>query len=128
VLKHFLVQFEICAEHNGWTVDEKAAQLKCCLTDEASLLVWDTGKPTEVSYSQLTEKLRRRYGFMDQQEKFEAELRARRQGKGESLAELCQDIRCLMIKAYPGQDETTIYQRPAKEHFLTAMSDRVLAS
>jgi hypothetical protein len=89
----FLAQFDICATHNGWNNDEKLAHLKCSLTEHAAQLIWDSGNPAEIGFGDLIEKLRRRYGSLDQQEKFQAELRARRRRNGESLAELCQDIR-----------------------------------
>ena len=127
-METFLAQFQICAEHNEWSEVEKASQLKCCIVDEAGSLVWDSGKPGEVTYSELVEKLRRRYGFLDQQEKFEAELRARKQGVKETLAELYQEIRCMMLKAYPGENSSFLYERTAKEFFLGAMKDRQMAS
>jgi hypothetical protein len=46
----FLAQFQICAEHNGWSETEKASQLKCCVIDEAGSLVWDSGKPGDVTF------------------------------------------------------------------------------
>lgn len=88
----FLAQFDICAAYNGWTDKDKAAHLKCCLTGVAGQLLWDTGRPDALTYSELREKLRRRFGSDDQQEKFQAELRARRRRKGETLAELYQDV------------------------------------
>jgi hypothetical protein len=83
-IETFLAQFQICAQHNHWSDAEKASQLKCCLIDDAGQLVWDSGRPEEITYDELIEKLRRQYGFLDQPEKFEAELRARRRGKDES--------------------------------------------
>jgi transposase InsO family protein/predicted aspartyl protease len=120
----YLAQFAICATHNGWTEDEKLAHLKCSLADHAAQLLWDSGNPAEISYDDLVEKLRRRYGSLDQQEKFQAELRARRRHNGESLAELCQDIRRMMTRAYPGEGMSPICGQIAKEHFLTALDDR----
>jgi len=124
----FLAQFEVCADVNKWTELEKAAQLKCCLVDEAGTLIWDSGDSATVTYKGLIEKLQRRYGFSEQQEKFEVELRARRQKDGESIAELYQDVKCMMIKAYPGESSSALYERSAKEYFLTAMRDRRMAA
>ena len=59
-----------------------------------------------MSYQELRDKLQRRFGSDDQQEKFQAELRARRRRKGETLAELCQDVQRLMTMAYPGEGVT----------------------
>jgi len=124
----FLAQFEVCAEVNNWSVTEKAAQLKCCLIDEAGTLIWDSGNPAAVTYTDLVDRLQRRYGYSEQQEKFEVELRARRQGEQETLAELYQDIKCKMIKAYPGESTSALYDRTAREFFLAAMKDRKMAS
>ena len=107
---------------------EKAAQLKCAVIDEAGQLIWDSKDPGLISHKELVEKLRRRYGSMDQQEKYEAELRARRRRDGETLAELYQDIRCMMVKAYPGEGSSPLYERTAKEYFYAALRDRMLAS
>jgi len=126
-VESFLAQFEVCAGANRWTDSQKAVQMKCCLTEEAALLVWDSGDPGAMTYKQLIEKLQRRYGFADQQERFEVELRARCQGENESIAELYQDIKCKMIQAYPGESQSTLYQRSAKEYFLSALKDRKMA-
>jgi len=124
----FMAQFAICASHNHWSDAEKTAQLKCCIVDEAASVIWDSGNAEEVTYGELMEKLQRRYGCLDQQEKYEAELRARRRREKETLPELYQDIRCMMVKAYPGQTSSPLYERTAKEHFLAALKDRELAS
>ena len=122
----FLAQFDICAAYNGWTDKDKAAHLKCCLTGVAGQLLWDTGRPDALTYSELREKLRRRFGSDDQQEKFQAELRARRRRKGETLAELYQDVRRLMTLAYPGEGSSSLCEQIAKDYFIAALGDRDL--
>ena len=122
----FLAQFDICAEYNDWTSKDKAAQLKCCLTGVAGQLIWDSGQPEALTFGDLSEKLRRRFGSQDQQEKFQAELRARRRRQGESLAELYQDIRRLMTMAYPGEGTSSLCEQIAKDHFIAALADRGL--
>jgi len=54
----------------------------------AGQLLWDTRPPDELTYYEVREKLRRRFGSDDKQEKFQAELRARRRRRGKTLAEL----------------------------------------
>jgi len=110
----FLAQFKLCASANQWTEAERAVQMMCCLTDEAATLVWDSGDPDSLTYDDMVSKLQRRHGSCDQQEKFEVELRARRQGEKEDIAELYQDITCKMIKAYPGESSSALYRRSAK--------------
>ena len=55
----FLAQFDICCSSNSWNDEDKAAHLKCCLTGVAGQLLWDNGRPDEVTYCELREKLRR---------------------------------------------------------------------
>ena len=122
----FLAQLDICAEYNDWTSVDKAAHLKCCLTGVAGQLIWDSGQPDMLTFEELSEKLRRRFGSQDQQEKFQAELGARRRRRGESLAELYQDIRRLMTMAYPGEGTSSLCEQIAKDHFISALADRSL--
>ena len=51
--------------------------------------------------SNLFLKLNRRFGEDSQSECFRAKLKVRKQGKDESLSSLMQDIRRMMILAYP---------------------------
>jgi len=104
----------------------QAAHLKCCLTGVADQLLWDTGRPDELAYCELREKLRRRFGSDDQQEKFQAELRARRRRRGETLAELYQDVRRLMTLAYPGEGTSSICEQIAKDYSFASLGDRDL--
>ena len=120
----FIAQFTVCAEHNRWSETEKAAQLKCCLTEDAGQLVWDSGSPADITYAELAEKLKRRYGSLDQQERYKAQLRARRRSAGEPLAKIYQDIRGLMTRAYPGQSTSDMGEQMARDHFLTALNDK----
>ena len=122
----FLAQFDICAEYNEWSDNDKAAHLKCCLVGAADQLIWDSGRAGVLSYGELRDKLRRRFGSQDQQEKFQAELRARRRRRGETLAELYQDVRRLMTLAYPGEGTSSLCEQIAKDHFIAALGDRDL--
>ena len=122
----FITQFRICATHNKWSEAEKTAQLKCSLIEDAGQLIWDSGRPDEITYEELMEKLRRRYGSVDQHEKYKAQLRARRRSPGESLARVYQDIRGLMTRAYPGQATSDMGEQMALDHFLSALNDKHL--
>jgi len=70
----FLAQFDICSEYNCWTERDKSVHLKYCV-GTAGQLLWDTGCPGALTYSELRDKLRRRFGSDDQQEKFQTTLR-----------------------------------------------------
>jgi len=90
----------------------------------AGQLLWDTGRPDELTYSELREKLRRRFGSDDQQEKFQAELRARRRRRGETLAKLYQNVRRLVTLAYPGEVMSSLCEQIAKDYFIASIGDR----
>jgi len=56
------------------------------------------------------------------EEKFQSELRCHQRNKSESLRELAQDIRRLMILAYPGE-KFTLSEHIARDAFLSALAD-----
>ena len=124
----FIRQFEVVSKHNRWSKSEMAAQLMCSLIDDAGRLIWNSGNTDDVTYDDLVEKLRRLYGSLDQQVKFEAELFARRRRTDEPLAELYQDIRCLMLKAYPNDVTTDMGRRVAVEQFLKSLQDPAMST
>ena len=115
----FLVQFDNCAQFNRWSESEKLHYLRWSLKGNAAQVLWGAN---EVSFRKLVSRLRSRFGSADMEEKFQAELQCRRRRSGESLRELAQDIRRLMMLSYPG-DRSVMAERLAKEHFLTALED-----
>src|SRR5688572_15332740 len=125
-LESFLVQFEVCATHNKWTASDRADYLRCSLEKAATQLLWDFGAQPSVSYEELVERLRQRYGTEGQAETFRAQLYYRRQRPEENLSDLLHEIRRLVVLAYPvPSNETT--QIIAKDSFLEAMRDRELS-
>ena len=118
----FLVKFEDAAEHNDWDAKSKASHLKSCLTGDAGYLIWETKGAT---YDEIVDKLRRRYGSTDQQEKFRVELRCRKRKSDETLQKLAYDVEKLIVLAYPeaGQPTRGILGRDA---FISAPNDRSL--
>ena len=63
---------------------------------------------TELTYDQLVERLRQRYGSRDQHQMFKSQLEDRERGPNEGLQELAQHIAQLTKKAYPGLDSCTV--------------------
>src|SRR5678816_1643013 len=78
-LESFLVQFEVCARHNKWTAADRVDYLRCSLEKAATQLLWDFGAQPSVTYEELVERLRQRYGTEGQAETFRAQLYYRRQ-------------------------------------------------
>ena len=115
----FLVQFDNCTQFNGWNDSEKLHYLRWSLTGVAARMLWGT---EEMTFKQLIARLRSRFGSLDMEEKYQAELQCRRRKPNEALRELAQDIRHLMMLAYPG-DRSDMSERLAKEHFICALDD-----
>jgi hypothetical protein len=80
----FLIQFATCANYNRWDYEDKAANLKCCLSGTAGQILWETGDPSELTYNELVDKLKARYGTSGQHELFVTQLRARRRKENET--------------------------------------------
>ena len=123
-LKPFLAKFEILAKRCRWDNDMRVDMLKCNLTGAAAQLLWDD--PSCQSYEQLVEKLNQRFGEENQAECFRAKLKVRKQGKDESLSSLMQDIRRMMILAYP-DSSSELGKIMAKDCFLDAIFDKNLS-
>ena len=75
-----------------------------------------------LSYSELTDRLERRYGPGEQAETFLAELRSRTRKTGEGLQELGQGIRRLTELAYPELPRDS-RECLARGHLVYAISD-----
>ena len=118
----FVHMFENCASYNGWTESDKAAHLRWSLTGVAAQLLWDMEGET---YNDMIKRLKDRFGGKGMEEKYQSELRCRRRGRGENLRELAQDIRRLMMLAYPGE-KSSLAEHIARDAFLVALDDAEL--
>ena len=125
-IEAFLAKYEICAAHNQWTDSERLSQLICSLSGNAAQVLWDFSSSGVTSWSALVERLRLRYGSSDQTALYRTQLRARRQKDGESLHALAQDVRRLMVLAYPGT-ANEMSETVAVDAFLDALNDFELA-
>ena len=115
----FLHQFENCSTYNAWHDHDKVAHLRWSLSGTAAQMLWGTDK---LSYQQLVDRLRDRFGGKGMEEKFQNELRCRRRGKGEAIRELAQDVQRLMALAYPGE-KSSLSEYIARDAFLSALND-----
>ena len=107
-LESFLAKYEVCASHNRWSNKECLAQLKCSLTGQAAQILRDMGSKEISNSLDLVKALMARYETANQCALYRTQLRYRRRGKNETLCELVQDIRRLVVTAYPGpMTETT---------------------
>ena len=70
-LEEFLLAFENVADYNGWGDGDKAFQLRNCLDGQARQILSYTMK---MAYSDVVDKLQKRHGMRNQQERFRTEL------------------------------------------------------
>ena len=122
----FLAQFEICARRNKWSDAEKVDMLKCSLLGSTAQILWDMGTDKEDSFEEMVELLKQRFGTSGQAEAYRAQLRGKKQNKGESLSMLMTEIKRLMCLAYPGPT-TEMGQIVARDAFIDALGDRQIA-
>ena len=118
----FLAKLELAAMYNGWSMDDKLAHLYCSLVGPAEDLLCST---QGITYAELTERLRQRYGTREQHEKFRLELKFRRKKPTESLQELAGAVEKLNRLAYPSADAST-RGILAHDGFIDALDDRQL--
>jgi len=121
----YLAQFELVADAQGWSVDERALQLVASLRGAALEVLghFTGGQPLE--YQQVVEALRRRFGHHQQSEVYRARLKARVRAKGEPLPQLAQELETLVRRAYPAASEDMVREL-AKDQFVDALQDREL--
>ena len=98
-LQSFLARFDNCAEYFEWEDSDKLFELRASLVGAACQILWDAGKQSTMG--RIVALLQARFGSVNQAERFRAELRSRKQTKGESLQRLYQDVCRLMSLAYP---------------------------
>ena len=116
----YMCKFLNCADYNQWTEKDKRAYLRGSLDKEAAQLLWDSD---QLTFDELVDKLRKRFGAKGMEERFQTELRCRRRKNGESIQELAQDIRRLLLLSYP-REQSMVVEHLGRDAFLTALDDQ----
>jgi len=111
---------------NGWSEEEKISWFQWSLKGRAQQLLWDLPSDQAMSYADLSRKLKLQFGSEKQCEVYKLELRSRRRGPRESLSDLMQDVRRLMVLAYSAQT-SEMWESVAINAFLEAVDDPDLA-
>ena len=122
-IEAYITQFNIVANRNKWTEEEKVDFMKISLSGEASNILKDIKE--NISFEELEQRLKARYGSLDQVEAYRVQLKSRRRKRGESLSDLMKDIRRLFLLAYPGPSNY-LSDLTAKDAFVDALDDREL--
>ena len=125
-IESFLAKFEICSRHNGWSEADRIDNLQCSLGGDAAQILWDMGAEGVKTSKDLILQLETRYGSAHQTALYRTQLNYRRRRKGETLGDLVNDVRRLIVLAYPGPS-SAMRETFACEAFLEALNDRDLA-
>ncbi|KAF6199278.1 hypothetical protein GE061_007304 [Apolygus lucorum] len=126
-----MAHVDVVAQSNGWDEERKAQKLASSLRGPA-MSILSTLPPNErTEWVSLTRALSKRFGQQNLAPKWQANLEARRQKTGESLADLAADIEKMARLALPGWPESCKDQMGVRS-FLKALADedlrRVLAA
>ena len=118
----FWAQFKNCAEHNCWSRKQELVSLRNSLDKEAANVLWDYGKEVTESLSELTKKLKKRFGGKAFADKHRIEIRNRRRRKDQTLQSLQSDVRRLAELPFPNIEHKT-REVLSCDHCLGALGD-----
>ena len=110
------------SELNRWTADTRALELATSLRGQAQGVLSDLEAADRANYPKLVRALLNRFEPEYQSEAFRAQMKARQRRRGEPLAELAQDIKRLVRKAYP-EASVDVKEALACDAFTDAVGD-----
>ena len=120
--KDYLVQFDLIADLNHWSAENKALELAAALRGQAQSILSDLSLENRKSLSHLIEALTIRFKPENQMEIYQSQLKTRLRKKGEDLATLAQDLMRLVRKAYPSVSPE-MKDKFAMDAFMDALND-----
>jgi len=123
-LDTFLVRFETCSRHFGWSKSEKVFHLMNALTDSAEPIVKEVGPFGTLE--NILELLQSRFGKKLRLETFHADLKNRRRGRNETLQDLYLDLCRLRALATSEVAGEKFPERYFRNIFVDALNDREL--
>ena len=115
-------QFEMLAEVNGWTIQEKATFLAVNLKGPALTVLSNLPQEQRYDYAALVGALEARFGTAHQAELNRMRLKNRVRRREEGLPELAEDVERLARLAYPGASPPML-EVLAKDQFVDALPD-----
>ena len=120
--RDYLVQFEMISKMNRWDNTTCALELATSLSGQALAVLTDIEPCQRENYGTLVNALLTRFEPDNQSEVFRAQLKCRVRKQGEGLAELGQDIKRLVRKAYP-EASNSVRDTLARDAFSDALND-----
>lgn len=122
---NFILHFEACKDLNQWDNKEAASWLAASLTGDCVLALGPDW--SQYTYAELKHRLERILGPCNSQENYIIEFRSRKRRSGESLPELGQAMRRLVMQAYPDMSIES-QEQLVTEQFKDAVDDGDLRS
>jgi len=119
-LETFLGKLSNCADYYSWSEKDKLWHLKAALEGSAAQILWQL--KDGATADDIIALLRTRFGSSNQCERFRAELYARKRKRGESLQSLCNDVRRLLLLAYPDSHDV-VCDVVGRDAFLAALDN-----
>ena len=120
--RDYLVQFEMISKMNRWDNTTCALELATSLSGQALAMLTDIEPSQRQDYDTLVNALLTRFEPDNQSEVFRSQLKCRVRKQGEGLAELGQDVKRLVRKAYP-EASNSLRDILAKDAFSDALND-----
>ncbi|KAK3085169.1 hypothetical protein FSP39_025425 [Pinctada imbricata] len=116
----FKSHFDICADLNEWTNDEKGMYLAVALRGGAQAVLGNLPAALRKNFTELCRALEYRYAPANQMDLYRAQLKDRKQKASESVPELGQDVRRLTNLAY-AKAPSDVRETLAMEYFIDAL-------
>jgi len=122
-VESFLTQFEFAARYNGWSEDEKLANLVLCLKGKARRVLPIDGSADRMTYEQLCTRLCNSFGPAKLASHHITSLNAMRRGDKESIRELVDRMQPIAQHAYGSITDDTLRNKLLVEPFVGALND-----
>ncbi|KAK3086715.1 hypothetical protein FSP39_022396 [Pinctada imbricata] len=116
----FKWHFDICAQLNEWSEDEKGLYLAVALREGAQAVLGNLPVQSRKNYNDLSKALEDRIVPSNQMDLYRAHLKDRKQKASESIPELGQDIRRLTNLAY-AKAPNDVRETLATEYFIDSL-------
>ena len=97
----YIMYFEQCAAVNGWADPVKAQFLGVRLRGLAQRYYATIPQARKVVWANVCADLARRFAPAANERQYKAQFKSRRRQPGESLAQLADDLRRMVARAYP---------------------------
>ena len=118
----FMGQFNVACQANGYADDQRLDFLPCRLR-EGAFHVYQTFRAQHPNdaYDELCDRLTAYFNPPQHRPSFEAEFRARTMKTIESPVEFASALQKLASRAYPGQENTDLFQRLLVNQFIDGL-------